>query len=168
MLSKVKSPVHAITTDPGAAHLSALPPSTQNLPSGLLQFQASYVDTTTISEGSLFTIDHNKIICPCPNQSQKRRKELLGPIMVHSETGGSAFHDRSGSSSLIGRDNYMNREGSKNKYKGGVRWSLGRSPIRPRTDSISTTRFCTQYSLYFSHCLHVFPPNISNKSLFKC
>ena len=40
-------------------------------------------------------------------------------------------------SSLIGRDNYMNREGSENKYKGGLRWSLGKSPICPRTDSIS-------------------------------
>ena len=96
MLSKVKSLVHAIALDPGASHLSALPPSTQNLPSWLLQFQASYVDTTTISEGSLFTINHNNITCSCPNQSQKRGKELLG-IMVHSETGGGAFHDRSGS-----------------------------------------------------------------------
>ena len=51
-------------------------------------------------------------------------------------------------SSLIGRDNYMNREGSENKYKGGLRWSLGKSPICPRTDSISFFFFFFIFKLY--------------------
>lgn len=45
----------------------------------LLQFRASYVDTTIISERSLFTTGHHRITCLCPDQSQKGGKERLWP-----------------------------------------------------------------------------------------